>query len=72
MQLNDFKYFYQALIFLFYNNNYLLVHSYCFKYSYQILIISKDTYGGARGVMDIVVGIGHGDTNPGWDWLDFT
>ena len=26
--------------------------------------------GGARGVMVIVVGNGHGDTssNPGWDW----
>ena len=30
--------------------------------------------GGARGVMVIVVGNGHGDTssNPGWDWLHFT
>ena len=30
--------------------------------------------GGARGVMVIVVGIGHGDTssNPGRDWLHFT
>ena len=30
--------------------------------------------GGARGVMVIVVGIGHGDTssNPGPDWLHFT
>ena len=29
---------------------------------------------GARGVMVIVVGNGHGDTssNPGRDWLDFT
>ena len=29
---------------------------------------------GARGVMVIVVGNGHGDTssNPGWDWLHFT
>ena len=29
--------------------------------------------GGARGVMVIVVGNGHGDTssNPGRDWLDF-
>ena len=27
-----------------------------------------------RGVMVIVVGNGHGDTNsnPGWDWLHFT
>ena len=31
-------------------------------------------YGGARGVMVIVVGNEHGDTssNPGWDWLHFT
>ena len=31
-------------------------------------------YGGARGVMVIVVGNGHGDSssNPGRDWLHFT
>ena len=31
-------------------------------------------YGGARGVMVIVVGNGHGDTssNPGREWLHFT
>ena len=31
-------------------------------------------YRGARGVMAIVVGNGHGDTssNPGRDWLHFT
>ena len=31
-------------------------------------------YGGARGVMVIVVENGHDDTssNPGWDWLHFT
>ena len=30
--------------------------------------------GGARGVMVIVAGSGHGDmsSNPGWDWLHFT
>ena len=30
--------------------------------------------GGARSVMVIIVGIGHGDTssNPGQDWLHFT
>ena len=30
--------------------------------------------GGARGVMVIIVGNGHGDTssNPGRDWLHFT
>ena len=29
--------------------------------------------GGARGVMVIVVGNGHGDSssNPAWDWLYF-
>ena len=29
---------------------------------------------GARGVMVIFVGNGHGDpsSNPGWDWLHFT
>ena len=31
-------------------------------------------YGGARGVMVILAGNGHGDTcsNPGRDWLHFT
>ena len=31
-------------------------------------------FGGARGVMVIFAGYGHGDTssNPGWDWLHFT
>ena len=31
-------------------------------------------FGGARGVVVIVVGNGHGDTssNPGQDWLHFT
>ena len=30
-------------------------------------------FGGARGVMVIIVGNGHGDmsSNPGWDWLHF-
>ena len=34
----------------------------------------KKKIGGARGVMVIVVGNGHGDTssNPGRDWLHFT
>ena len=33
-----------------------------------------DIYGGARGVVVIVVGNGHGDTssNPRRDWLHFT
>ena len=36
--------------------------------------INKLIQGGARGVMVIVVGNGHGDTssNPGRDWLHFT
>ena len=31
-------------------------------------------WGGAHGVMVIIVGNGHGDTssNPGQDWLHFT
>ena len=34
----------------------------------------SDCFGGARGVVVIVVGKGHGDTssNPGRDWLHFT
>ena len=34
----------------------------------------KGFFGGARGVMVIIVGNGHGDTssNPGRDWLHFT
>ena len=37
-------------------------------YSFQII------YGGARGVMIIVIGNGYGDTNsnPGLEWLHFT
>ena len=35
---------------------------------------SSQKLGGARGVMVIVLGNGHGDTssNPGRDWLHFT
>ena len=38
------------------------------------LISIKFTNGGARGVMVIVVGNGHGDSssNPGREWLHFT
>ena len=37
-------------------------------------ISKKKLSGGARGVMVIVAGNGHGDTssNPGWDWLHLT
>ena len=37
-------------------------------------IVSMYQYKGARGVMVIVVGNGHGDTSsiPGQDWLYFT
>ena len=40
----------------------------------QELCILIIFWGGARGVMVIVVGNGHGDTssNPGRDWLHFT
>ena len=40
---------------------------------FQVMIIICSV-GGARGVMVIVVGNGHGDSssNPGRDWLDFT
>ena len=39
----------------------------------QISALDK-AIGGARGVMVIVVGNGHGDTssNPGREWLHFT
>ena len=38
------------------------------------IIIEVSELGGARGVMVIVVGNGHGDmsSNPGRDWLHFT
>ena len=45
---------------------------YCVQYQY---ITGVDACGGgARGVMVIVIGNGHGDTssNPGQDWLHFT
>ena len=37
-------------------------------------ILNNKLHRGARGVMVIVVGNGHGDTssNPGRDWLHFT
>ena len=40
----------------------------------KIIIKFLECKGGARGVMVIVVGNGHGDTssNPGRDWLHFT
>ena len=43
-------------------------------YMYKIYSEYNFFYGGARGVMVIVVGNGHGDTssNPGRDWLHFT
>ena len=38
------------------------------------LFISIFINGGARGIVVIVVGNGHGNTssNPQWDWLHFT
>ena len=45
----------------------------CGTWLYNCLT-STCIFGGARGVMVIVAGYGHGDTssNPGWDWLHFT
>ena len=39
-----------------------------------IMVIVEGYFWGARGVVVIVVGNGHGDTssNPGRDWLHFT
>ena len=41
---------------------------------YQSSGITGTSFGGARGVMVIIVGNGHDDTssNPGRDWLHFT
>ena len=38
------------------------------------LLMISNILGGARGVMVIVIGNGHGDTssNPGREWLHFT
>ena len=40
----------------------------------ELIYISNPIYGGARGVMVIVIGNGHSDksSNPGRDWLHFT
>ena len=50
------------------------VCAYIYIYIYGWNPISRGVLGGARGVMIIVVGNGHGDTssNPGRDWLHFT
>ena len=44
------------------------------KETYSIMIYTDIYIGGARGVMVIVLGIGHDDTssNPGREWLHFT
>ena len=49
------------------SERYLITHLHLTTINIYIL-------GGARGVVVIVVGIGHGDTssNPGRDWLHFT
>ena len=48
----------------------------CLYYSYDCnqTFTNESNLGGARGVMVIVVGNGHGDmsSNPGQDWLHFT
>ena len=47
-----------------------MIQQECSMYGYHYVDLS----GGARGVMVIVVGNGHGDTssNPGRDFLHFT
>ena len=42
------------------------------EFAFYILLIQ--IYGGAHGVMVIILGNGHGDmsSNPGRDWLHFT
>ena len=44
-----------------------ILQGFCVKWMFEV-------FGGARGVMVIVVGNGHGDTssNLGRDWLHFT
>ena len=50
------------------------LHKCILALSNLFIYIYKYIYGGARGVMVIIVGNGHGDmsSNPGWDWLHFT
>ena len=45
-----------------------------YSYNSYKIVSSTNGCGGARGVMVIVAGYGHGDTssNPGPDWLHFT
>ena len=42
--------------------------------THGVTVIIRWNGGGARGVMVIVTGYGHGDTSsiPGQDWLHFT
>ena len=44
------------------------------RFEFQDLFLLDCYYGGARGVMVIVVGNGHGDSssNPGREWFHFT
>ena len=53
-----------------------MLTSFClhFTQSETQVLNSLQPCGGARGVMVITIGNGHGDTssNPGRDWLHFT
>ena len=54
--------------------NHQISHSSC-AITFTLRLRNLEKYhGGARGVMVIVVGNGHGDTssNPGQDWVHFT
>ena len=43
-------------------------------YTSYIIYFTVKSFGGAHGVMVVIVGNGHGDTssNPGRDWLHFS
>ena len=67
-------------VFIWYNllqDSFLQLYSFMFARVQTWLIdfnCMVTLYGGARGVMVIVIGNGHGDmsSNPGRDWLRFT
>ena len=59
-------------LFIFYTHLKVFIHIYSYVFihiPFRFICILYALYGGARGVMVIVTGIGHGDTrsNPGRD-----
>ena len=69
--INDFFLKYLAKPFAVSMVGYMFAFQEILRSSCRLVTISRR---GARGVVVIVVGIGHGDTssNPGRDWLHFT